>query len=270
MDICSFRTKATRMCWLVYMLSLREFHQRYRGSFFGPVWPFLYIFIQIALYGTVFTVIFKVRWQQTGVGIVEDALPFWLILFAGQVVFSFISDILNSSPKVILGVPNYVKKIIFPLALLPVVNVIVSLFILFINLFILIVCAGYFGCLSWTILSLPLVLAQIVLWSLGIGWIFGALGVFFRDLSHFANLFSQLLMFATPIFYSMDSVPQRFRYLLAINPLVNIVEDVRNVLLWGKQPDLLVCFFWTALASIFAWGSFVIFNHLRHTFADVL
>lgn len=263
-------TSFRQRCWFIYSLSLRNFKQRYKNSLLGILWPFLYMFAMLALYSTIFTFILKIRWQQNGINFTEQQVPFWLILFTGQILYMVAAEILTTSPSLIINVPNYVKKIIFPLELLPFVNLGVTIFILFINIGILIACAAFVGCLSWTVFFLPIILFQLMLWCLGIGWLFGALGVFFRDLQQITQLLSQILMFATPIFYSMDIVPEKLKFVFYFNPLVNMVETMRDILLWGKMPDWGTSGLWTALAALFAWISFSIFQRLRKIFADVL
>jgi len=112
--------------WLVSNLALRQFLQRYQGSFFGVLWPFLTAAIQMTIYAFIFSVILKVKWQQAGISEPREELPFWLVMFAGMSVYFFCSEIISASPGMITSVPNYVKKIKFPLAVLPFVNLLVS------------------------------------------------------------------------------------------------------------------------------------------------
>lgn len=258
--------------WLVLGLALREYRQRYQGSLLGPLWPFLYTCAMVALYSFAFSVVLKVKWDQAGIsagGGIADP-PFWLVLMAGQMLYFLVAEILLKSPTLITAVPNYVKKIIFPLETLSVVSLLVALVNAFITFAVMLTLSWIFVGFSWHILLAPLVFASLACWCLGLGWLLGSIGVYFRDLQQVMPLFSQMLLFATPVFYPLSAIPEAYRGYLNFNPLTPHITALRDILLWHQLPE-----FWpltlTAMAGVlFAVFGYVVFQKLRDSFADVL
>jgi lipopolysaccharide transport system permease protein len=253
---------------LIRQFSWREVAGRYKGSFLGLLWSFITPLVMLLIYTFVFGVIFQSRWPQARTGSLNE---FAVILFAGLLTFNIFSECVTRAPTLIVGVPNYVKKVVFPLEILPVSTLGAALFHAGISLLIMLgahLLLG--GVLSWTILLLPVVLAPLLLLVLGLGWFLASLGVFVRDLGNAIGLLVQVLFFLTPIFYTAESVPEPFRSVLQLNPLTSVVENVRRVALWGEQPAwgaLGVGLLLSGLALVlgYAW-----FMQTRKAFADVL
>jgi ABC-type polysaccharide/polyol phosphate export systems, permease component len=256
--------------WLIANLALRQFLQRYQGSFFGVLWPFIAAALQLAIYAFVFSVILTAKWQQLGITAPEQELPFWLIMFAGMNVYFFVNEMIAVAPGMITSVPNYVKKIKFPLEVLPIVNLLVSAVTSCVFLVILVLAIVFVGHPHWWILLAPLVFVQAAFWCLGFSWLLGTAGVFVRDLQQAVPFLLQLLLFATPIFYPLSAVPERFRGIVQCNPLTFLVETFRNLALWGIAPHWGVFAAWTLASIAFAYGGYQVFQRLRGTFADVL
>ena len=256
--------------WLIINLAQRQFLARYRGSFFGVLWPFLTAAIQMSIYAFIFSVVFNARFQQIGITGQQVDLPFWLVMFAGMTVYFFCSEIIAASPTMITSVPNYVKKIRFPLAVLPVVQLLVSIITACIFLLILAVSTAVVGTFQWHILFVPLVFMQAALWCLGLSWMMAAAGVFVRDLQHVTPFMLQIMLFLTPIFYPPSAVPERLRVFVQLNPLAFLVETLRNLALWGTFPSWRIFGVWTLVAALFAYAGFRVFQHLRDAFADVM
>lgn len=256
--------------WLITNLALRQFLQRYQGSFLGILWPFLAAAIQMAIYAFIFSVVFKAKWQQVGIGVPQEDLPFWLVMFAGMTVYFFCSEMIGAAPGMITAVPNYVKKIKFPLATLPFVNLLVSCTTACVFLLILAIAITAAGSFHWHILLAPLVFIQAAFWCLGLSWMLAAAGVFVRDLQHVVPFMLQILLFLTPIFYPASAVPGKLRLIFQINPLAFLVETFRNLALWGISPSWGAFAAWTAASILFAYVGLRIFQHLRNAFADVL
>ena len=256
--------------WLIANLAARQFQQRYRGSFLGVLWPFFAAAIQISIYAFIFSVILKARWQQVGISGPQEDLPFWLVMFAGMTVYFFCSEIIAAAPGMVTSVPNYVKKIKFPLAVLPIVQTLVSITTACVFLVILTAAIVFTGNLHWHILLTPLVFMQSALWCLGLSWMMAAAGVFVRDLQQVVPFMLQIMLFLTPIFYPASAVPERFRVIAKLNPLAFLVETFRNLALWGIFPSWKVFGIWTIASVVFAWMGFLMFRRLRGAFADVL
>ncbi|CAL8473187.1 Transport permease protein [Caballeronia sp. S22] len=252
---------------LILALTVREVLGRYRGSVLGLFWSIVQPILMLAVYTFVFGLIFQSRWP----GGTGSRAEFALVLFSGLLVFNMFAECLNRAPTLILSNTNYVKRVVFPLEILPCVTVAVSLFHLFVSF--LVWLAFYLiaiGVPSVTVLLFPVALIPLVLLALGIAWFFSALGVFIRDTAQITGLVTTVLMFMTPIFYPADAIPARFRSLAELNPLVPIIEQVRRVLMWhqGITPEL---FFPVLIMSVvIVWLGYSWFERTRKGFADVL
>ena len=256
--------------WLIFNLAKRQFLQRYQGSFLGILWPFLSAGLQIAIYAFVFSVVMKAKWSQVGIAAEQNELPFWLVMFSGMTVYLFCSELIGAAPSMVISVPNYVKKIKFPLAVLPVVNLLVGITTAFMFLLILAFCVATVGTLHWSILLTPLVFFQAALWCLGISWLLGAAGVFIRDLQQAVPFILQLLLFTTPILYPASAVPEKFHIVIACNPMAFLVNTFRDLILWGKLPHWGVFAAWTLAAALCSYVGYQVFQRLRTSFADVM
>ena len=256
--------------WLVANLALRQFLQRYQGSFLGVLWPFLAAAIQMTIYAFIFSVVLKAKWQQAGIAGPQEDVPFWLVMFAGMIVYFFCSEMIGAAPSMITSVPNYVKKIKFPLGVLPLVSLLVSLATSCVFLVILTIAIAAAGTFHWHMLLTPLVFMQAACWCLGLSWMLAAAGVFIRDLQQAVPFVLQIMLFVTPIFYPPSAVPEAFRVFILINPLAFLVETFRNLVLWGVPPPWKLFAAWTAASVLFAYAGLLLFRRLRTTFADVL
>ena len=245
----------------------REVIGRYRGSFLGLLWSFINPVLMLTVYTFVFSFVFKARWGQGD----TDKYEFALVLFAGLIVFNLFSECISRAPGLILSNVNYVKKVVFPLEILPWVALGSALFHTGINLVVLLIFLAVLGHdFSWAMLWLPVVLLPFLLLIMGFSWLLASIGVFIRDVGQLVGMALTVLMFMSPIFYPLSALPKAVSYYLFLNPLTFVIEQVRNVLLWGLQPN------WSYLA-IYSIASIVIaslgrlwFEKTRKGFADVL
>jgi lipopolysaccharide transport system permease protein len=253
---------------LIFQMVKREFLGRYKGSMFGIVWSLFNPILMLFIYTFVFAVVFKARWGGDAGG---GKAEFALILFAGMNVFAIFSDAVNQASSVIVNNSNYVKKVIFPLEILPIVNIGTSLFHSCIGFLVLI--AGLLllnGSISWTIIYLPIVLLPLVVLSLGLSWFLASLGVFIPDIRQAIGIFTSVLMFLSPVFYPVSALPVRFQQLVFLNPLTFIIEQTRAVLIFGAQPDWSGLLIYSLVACGIAWLGFAWFQKTRKGFAYVL
>ena len=253
---------------LIRQLTRREVVSRYRGSFVGLGWSFIQPLIMLAIYTFVFSVIFKARWG----GIPDESRSaFALALFIGLITFSVFSEVANSAPALMLENVNYVKKVVFPLEILPLIRLLSSLVNALFSLAVLL--AGIFAVhhfIHWTIFFLPLVWLPVLMFSLGCGYFLASLGVFIRDIGASIGIFTTMIFFLSPIFYPVSAVPERFRFICRINPIAIFVEDARRVVLWGLMPDwpwFLAGLVFSLLILIFG---FIWFMKSKKAFADVI
>ena len=252
---------------LIYNLIKRDVVGRYRGSAMGLLWSFFNPVLMLAVYTFVFSVVFKARWA----GGSGSNTEFALVLFAGLLVFNLFSECLNRAPGLILSNTNYVKKVVFPLEILPFVALLSALFHTLISLGVwLIAYTLFFGIPHLTVFYLPLVLLPFCLFLMGLSWALASLGVFLRDVSQFIGLLTTALMFLSPIFYPATALPEDYRRILYLNPLTTVVEQTRDVLFWGKTPDLFMLGIYCVVTLGIAWLGFAWFQKTRKGFADVL
>lgn len=252
---------------LIGDLVKREVVGRYRGSAFGLFWSFFNPIFMLLVYTFVFSVVFKARWP----GGTESKTEFALVLFAGLMIFNFFAECINRSPALILSNVNYVKKVVFPLEILPCVALGSAFFHLLISLAVWIVFyLIFYGVPHATILLFPIVVLPLIILVLGVSWFLSALGVFLRDVSQFIGIVTTVLMFMSPIFYSATSLPERYRDFLHLSPLTVVVEQARNVLFWGVGIEWRVWFLYTTAACLIAILGYAWFQRTRKGFADVL
>jgi lipopolysaccharide transport system permease protein len=252
---------------LLYQLTERDVVGRYRGSFIGVVWSLVTPLILLAIYTLVFSGVFKARWGVER----ESTSDFALVLFSGLMVFNIFGESVARAPQILAAHTNYVKRIVFPLEILPAV-VIGSALFHFCTSF-LIWCVAHLllrGLPPPTIFLLPGIIAPLLLLTLGIAWFFASLGIYVRDLQQIASLVVSALLFGSPVFYPLSSLPPRFQTIMAFNPLAMVVEQTRGVMLWGTVPSLaeylgLLSFALLVSACGFAW-----FQLTRRGFADVV
>lgn len=253
---------------LIGQLLRRNIEARYKGSAMGLFWLVATPLAMLAVYTFVFGFVYGARWGQD-LGGSRAAFP--LMILCGMAVFNIFSESVNKAAKIITGNVNFVKKAVFPLEALPVASVLSTCFFGLVWFVILLGGVAFFlHRVSLSAVCLPLVLIPLVLSSCGLAWFVASLGVFIRDLSHGMEIFLRALFFMTPVCYSLEMVPVRFRDFLALNPLAVIVEAVRRSLMYGEWPD------WTLLgtltvfsAVIFQMGYFW-FMKTKKGFADVL
>lgn len=253
---------------LILDLTKREVENRYKGSFLGRLWIIFNHLSLICIYTFVFGFVFETK-MNTSLG--EIGLDFALWLYCGMLPWFFLNESLTLTVKDIVSKVNYVKKIVFPLETLPIVTVIVAFMNMIIGLALLFVGLLLFGhTFEWTMLLYLLILPPLVLFVSGLSLIISSLGVYFRDLAQVIGLISMLWMYATPILYNVEMVPDEFLFLSEYNILHKIVEYCRDVLFWNNAPDFtFLLWFYPLSLALYILG-FVVFRKLKKGFSDVL
>jgi len=248
-------------------LVAREVVGRYRGSVMGLLWSFFNPILMLAVYTFVFSYVFKARWS----GGDGSKTEFALVLFAGLMVFNMFAECCNRAPLLVTGNAGYVKKVVFPLEILPIVSLGSSLFHLLVSLVVwLVFYAVFVGMPPATALFLPLAVLPLVLMTLGFSWVLASLGVYLRDVAQVIGVVTLVLMYLSPIFYPVSIMPEQYRPFMNISPLTSTVEQVRNVLMWGKGLDWGTWSISMAVGVMLAWLGFAWFQKTRRGFADVL
>lgn len=252
---------------LTQALIKREVLGRYRGSVLGVLWSFFNPVFMLLIYTFVFSVVFKSRWP----GGSDSKTEFALVLFAGLMVFNLFAECFNRAPGLILANVNYVKKVVFPLEILPWVSMGSALFHSLVSLIVWLIFYGIFiGVPGGVALLLPLILMPLIFFTMGLSWFLASLGVYLRDIGQIIGLLSTVLMFLSPLFYPISALPLEYQSLLLINPLTPVIEQGRGVLIWGVMPDWQLFAEYFVASMLVAWLGFAWFQKTRKGFADVL
>ncbi len=255
---------------LLRTLVRRDLEARYKGSVLGNLWPLINQLSQLLIYIYVFAIVLKVKLSLHGVP--DNNFTFGLWIFAGLLPWlSFVGGLTQAASSVIAQ-PNLVKKVVFPLALLPLVPVlstfIESAFGLIALIFFVAVTTHT---LHTTLVLLPLVwLTQLLLTS-GLGYLTAGLTVFLRDIPQTLGLVLNIWFYMTPIIYPASSIPEAFRsWVFWLNPIAAIAEVYRDIILVGEIKHWSEWGVALAIsASVFLLGLSV-YKRLRPAFADVL
>ena len=252
---------------LIWQMTKRDVIGRYRGSIMGLLWSFFNPVLMLAVYTFIFSVVFQARWGEA----TTSKADFAIVLFVGLIIHTLFAECVNRSPSIILSNVNYVKKVVFPLEILPWITLGSALFHALVSVLVLLVFVEFTQLhLSWTALLLPLVLLPFILLIMGVSWFLASLGVFIRDVGQMTGMVTTVMMFLSPIFYPMSSLPETYRVWLNLNPLTFIVEQGRAVLLWGNAPDWIGLGLYTMVAVAIAYGGLMWFQMTRRGFADVI
>ncbi len=243
---------------------------RYRGSFLGLLWSLVNPILMLAIYTFVFGIVFKIRLDQNN-SLYDDKAAFALVLFAGLIVYNLFNECISRAPRLILANVNYVKKIIFPLEILPWVTLGTALFHAAISYLVLLAFLLFLGHpLHWTLVYMPIVLLPLLLLIMGLSWLLASIGVFVRDIGQFIGLILTMMLFLSPIFYPASALPESVREFLFLNPLTFIIEQTRGIILIGNQPDWTGLAVYYLIALLVAWAGLMWFEKTRKGFADVL
>lgn len=253
---------------LIRQFTVREIAQKYRGTQLGLLWAILQPLMTLAVFTFIFNAVFEVSWPEGD----SSRAAFVVTVFTGMMVFALFSETVANAPVLILNRPNLVTRAVFPIEVLVCASVGAAVFVALISTgLILLAALLLLGTVHWTAVLIPLVVLPVVLLSLGLSWFLASLGVFLRDIRPVvAVLVTQVLYFMTPIFYPLERVPAAYRAWLAWNPMTQIVQDARRVLIWGRPPE------WQGWAAVMLLSVVVLqlgyawFMKSRRGFADVL
>ncbi|HNV58614.1 MAG TPA: ABC transporter permease [Rhodoferax sp.] len=256
-----------RHAGLIGQLARREVHTRYRQSWLGTAWLVLTPLLMLVVYTLVFRHVFQVRWSPPG----EGNLAFALRLYAGLAVFNFFAECVNRAPLLIVEQPHLVKKVVFPVEVLPWASVMAALAHLGIAAMALLGLRWLgMGTVPLSALALPLVWLPLLPLCLGLGWGLSAVGTFIRDIGQILSMAMTALVFMSPVFFPVDALPGGLRDWMWLNPLAPIMTQTRTVLLEGQWPDWSLCSLSFVASLAVAWAGAALFRRLRPGFSDVV
>jgi lipopolysaccharide transport system permease protein len=250
---------------LILQLIKRDILTKYRGSLAGILWVVLAPLLMLSLYTLVFSVFMKVKWPG-----VDNNLMYSLIIYVGLIILNFFSECVNRAPSIIIHNANFVKKVIFPLEIYPWVIVGSAFFHAMINTLILAVFCLILGTLHLTILLVPLLFVPLTLITLGVSWFLSSAGVFVRDITHLMVFIMQIIMYLSPVFYSITMLPELFQKVLFFNPLTFVIEEARMLVIFGDSLHWMYFGIFSGVSVGIAYLGFIWFQKTRDGFADVL
>ena len=253
---------------LISQFTVREVLGRYRGSYVGILWNLLHPLLMLAIYMFVFGSVLQIKWSLGEVGTRWEGI---LNLLCGLTLFNIFGECLNRSPGLVVGNPSYVKKVVFPLEILPVCVLGAALLQALIMLALVVVLAFWrIEAVGWTAALFPLVLAPLLFLSLGAGWFFAAAGAFFRDIAYAVQILTQILLFASAVFFPVERVPAKYQWVMLANPLAGVLENGRRMLLRGQQPEWAWLLGVTGFSFLFMLAGYVFFMKSKRAFGDVV
>lgn len=253
--------------YLLWQLTRRDVASRYKGSVMGVFWSLIAPIVMLVVYTFVFSVVFNARWGDADAG----RSAFALNLFAGMLVHGFFAEGMARAPALIQQHSSYVKRVVFPLWILPLVVVGSALFHTLVGFSVLLGAMLLLGQpLHWAVVLLPVLLLPLMLMAAGVGWLFAALGVYLRDLAQLVPVLITVLMFMSPVFYPVTVLPEAYQKWMYLNPLTPAIEAARRLLFAGELPSLSGFALYGLAAMLFSFLCLLVFRRLSKGFADVL
>lgn len=252
---------------LTIALAKREVLGRYRGASFGLLWSLISPFLMLVVYTIAFGYILRARWPGTS----GDTADFAMLLFMGLIVHGFFAECMTRAPSLIVGNANLVKKIVFPLEILPWTVVLSALFHAIANLVVFVLLNFLLrGEIHATVLLWPLVILPLGFLALGVIWLFSCLSVFLRDIGQITGVVATAMLFLSSAIIPVETLPEHYQTIFYLNPLTFIIDQAREVAFWGRMPDWYGLGKYLLGALAFAYAALAVFQKTRRGFADVL
>jgi len=250
---------------LLLELTKNDFKQKYIGNFLGIFWAFIQPTVTVLIFWFVFQVGFKSQ--------PVDNFPFILWLISGIFPWFYFAEALQNGTNSIMANSFLVKKVVFRVSLLPIIPLLaaVTIHLFFILvMFTMFMYYGYMPEIYWLQVIYYLFASSVFL--LGLSWLTSSIVVFFKDMGQFISMTIQFGFWLTPIFWNISMVPEKYQWLIKLNPMYYIIEGYRNSMIYHKWfwEDLhMTLYFWVVTSIIFVIGGLT-FRKLRPHFSDVL
>lgn len=263
-----------RMRDLIWQFASRELLERHKGAMLGVIWNVLSPLLTLSVYTFVFGFVLNVKWENRGGHAWSDMDPhlsFALILFCGHSIAHLFTESVGRAPLLVAARPNLVRKVVFPLEILPVSVLVAGMVTLLVSMSILAACLLVFA--GRIPLTAPLVvvpLIPLVMLSMGVSWFLASLGVFLRDVRNVVQVVVHVIVFMSAVFYPIERVPEQWQPLVHYNPLAVIIENARRPLLWGELPQWDRLAWITLLAAVIMQAGYAWFMRTKRGMADVV
>lgn len=266
--ISSSLTELYRRRWLALYFAQRELSSNYRGRYLGFLWALLSPLLMVVMLTLIFSEVIGIKFREvTG----DSTLNFGLFLYCGLIPFLAFNDTLSKSMNSIRSNLALVKKVVFPLEILPLTRAVTvqidKVFGLVALIFIVVLMEHR---LNWTILFLPLLIALQLVFSIGLSYLFAVIGTYLPDIRETLRVFIRGMFFVTPIIWTPDRLPSNLRWVADYNPLAFLVEAYRDLVLEGTFPALSTTLWFSLFAVALLAGGFFIFARTKQNFADLI
>ncbi len=253
--------------YLLKQLVKKDIQQKYQGSVLGVLWTFIVPILMLVIYTFIFSEVFQAKWDID----TSDKYQFAMVLFCGLCAFNLVGEVMNRSTVLIASNTNYVKKVIFPLEMLPVVITLSSLFTCVISFVILIAAKLilYHNVSKTLYMIFPMFIPLVIL-AVGLSLLISAISVYLKDVGNAISVIVTILMYLSPVFFPLSAVPENFRGICEINPMTYIIENFRNVVLYGEMINWKYYGISCLVAIAFYLIGKTVFMRAKEGFADVL
>ena len=256
--------------WLIRYLVQRQVTRKYRRSHLGLAWALLGPLMMIALLTLIFSEVVGIKHRE--VFGTESTLNFGLFLYCGLLPFMAYAEALNRGVTTIRRNSDLVQKVVFPLEILPLTQALTTLVVRNVfgvaALLILLLVLGQ--PLHWTLVLLPLVIVLQLIFNLGLNYLTAVVGTYVPDVKETLRAVVRGTFFITPILWPSGRVPENLSFLVDYNPLAFLVGAYRSVVLNGEPPSLTAAAYFFLFAVALLVVGFVLFNRVKHDFADLL
>ena len=233
---------------------------KYKKSFLGILWSFINPLLQITVYAIIFPLIMR-----------NNIENYTVFMVCGLIPWTYFTNVINRGSFVMIENGNIIKKVYFPREILP-ISLVTSETVTFVisSIIILGFVLGYGMGLTVYVLFYPILLLAQYIMLIGFSLIVSSITVYFRDLQHFIGVFLQLLFYATPIVYSIDTIPEQFRWILSLNPMTYVIEGYRNIFYYQQMPNVVQILGVIVFGIVLTIIGYTIFNKLQKRFAEEL
>ena len=255
---------------LLRQLTVREVSESIKGSALGVLWLVFNPLLSMGLYLVVFGLLFGGSFGQVEN---ESSISYAIGIYIGLSMVNLINETVGKSTNNMQRNGNLIKKVVFPLEILPVVQVLGTAFKVGVNACLWLIMGFFFGSvLHWEVLYLPLIFLPMLGIALGLSAMISALSVYFRDIQQLTNVITQIVFWSSGVFYSslkVMEVPQIWAF-LKWNPVLLATENIRSIVLWGISPDIAQIGYLYVVAVLCLLAGFTLFSRLKCGFSDFL
>jgi ABC-2 type transport system permease protein len=249
-----------RYQFLLKQLIIREFKKKYKRSVLGVLWSLLYPILMMLVMAMVFSRMLRVG---------DPNVDFFVYYEIGFVMFNFFSESTNAAMYALITNFPLLRKIYIPKYILPLSKVLscgINFLLTLIPLFGVVIIRGAIAQISWWYLLIPVIFLMLLMFTTGWSLLLSCLSVFFRDMFHIHSIFIMIWNYATPVFYSISLIPERWLWLFRLNPLYVYIDAVRTIILYGACPSLYDLFMGAAYAVVVLGVGAVVFRHHQDQF----